>query len=142
MRFYEGRVYSLARAVYPKNSNFSYRILDIPSRKQGYIHYGYDRYYEVGEKFRIFLRHKNDKGLWKEKHIKIPFVRNRERNRLEFDLLAYLKSLGISYKLYKSCDFYGGCGTESCCRSRWAAEISGDPRFHDIYILTVKATTT
>lgn len=110
MRFYEGTVYSLSGAV--STSGCDYSFLDIPGKNTIYVHFGYDRFFEIGEKSRLLITTKNAKDEWNEKQVKIPaVVRN---GRLEFDFPAYLKSQGIRYKLHKRYNFYDGCSTN--CR--------------------------
>ncbi len=109
MRIYEGHVYSLDSAVAPLTPDFNYYFLSIPGKKRGFVHYGFDRWYEIGSESRLFLKTRSKKGVWSSKQLKVPFVRNN--NRLEFDLPAYLTELGIKTRLYKNYDFLHGCDT-------------------------------
>ena len=105
MRFYEGHIYSLSSAVWPETQDFYCEFLHISSPKTAYIGYGYDRYFEVGSASKMILHFKTDNGKFNRKIRNIPF--ENVEGRMVFDYPAFLGTLGIKYKLYKRCDFYG-----------------------------------
>lgn len=104
MRMYEGQLYSLRSAIEPQNRDYYCQFLNISSPRTAFIHYGYERFLEVGVNSKMILHRKNEQGKWSERLVKIPFV--KIGGRLEFDYPAYLKESGIAFDLYEEADIY------------------------------------
>lgn len=77
--YFQGYVYSLSSAVTPVSGGFSYYFLDIRGGDEIHIHFGYDRYFTVGGKSRLFINRMNSDGEWEEEHFAVPAVRKNGR---------------------------------------------------------------
>lgn len=109
MRAYEGKVINFDTAVEPLTDRFYCYVLNVYSEKRAFVNFGKGRLYDVGAGSRLFLNFKNEKQVWQEKQIKLPFV--KKNGRAEFDLPAYLDSIGIPYRINDHYDFYSGDNT-------------------------------